>query len=110
MGPARFQLFSIISLALPLATSELNVVAAANWPQFRGPQVCGVDNIFKLLLSWNVESGENIRWQTPIPGLAHVSLIVWGHYVFLATAVKPGAKPELKIGLYGAGDSYAEKE
>lgn len=63
-----------------------------------------------LPTTWNVERGENLRWQTPIPGLAHASPIIWEGRIYLATVVKPGAKPELKIGLYGAGDSYTEKE
>lgn len=60
--------------------------------------------------TWDAESGKNIRWRQPVPGLAHASPIVWGNRVYLATVVKPGAKPQLKIGLYGDGASYAEKE
>jgi outer membrane protein assembly factor BamB len=47
-----------------------------------------------------VQTGQNIGWQTSIPGLAHASPIVWGDRVYVATAVKPG-EAELKIGLYG---------
>src|SRR6266576_6304499 len=110
MNPLRLQPLTLICIVLLLVRSGLEAAAAANWPQFRGPQASGVDNTSEPPLSWNVESGENIRWQTPIPGLAHASPIVWGDHIFLATAVKPGAKPELKIGLYGDGASYTEKE
>ncbi len=82
---------------------------AGNWPQFRGPQACGVDTSAALPTTWNVESGGNVRWRTPIPGLAHASPIVWGDRVYIATAIKPG-KAELKVGLYGSGDSADEKE
>ena len=51
-----------------------------------------------------------MRWRTPIPGLAHASPIIWENRIYVATAVKPGAKPDLKVGLYGDGDSYQEKE
>ena len=57
-----------------------------------------------------MDTGAKVRWQTPLPGLAHASPVVWGDRVYLATAVKPGGKAELKVGLYGSGDSYSEKE
>lgn len=80
-----------------------------NWPQFRGPQASGVSQ-GSTPLTWDLETGENIRWQTPIPGLAHASPIIWENRLYLTTAVRPNAKSDLKIGLYGAGDSYKEKE
>jgi outer membrane protein assembly factor BamB len=83
--------------------------SAANWPQFRGPQASGVSESATPPLKWDVEAGENVRWQQPIPGLAHASPIIWNDRVYVATAVKPGAKADLKVGLYGAGDSYSEK-
>ncbi len=82
---------------------------AAQWPQFRGLGSCGVDESRALPVSWNIESGENIRWKTALSGMAHASPIVWGDRIYIATAVKPG-KAELKVGLYGAGDSADEKE
>ncbi len=74
--------------------------AAADWPQFRGPQASGVDTSKPLPTEWNVESGKNIRWQTPLPGLAHASPIVSGERIYVATVVGP-ADAELKVGLYG---------
>ena len=85
------------------------VVADSNWPQYRGPHALGVDDSVPLPTSWNVETGANIRWQTPIPGLAHSSPIIWGDRVYVATAVTPG-KAELKVGLYGDIESVDEKE
>jgi outer membrane protein assembly factor BamB len=61
-------------------------------------------------MAWEIESRENVAWQTTIPGLGHASPIVWGDRVYVATAVRPGAKSDLKIGIYGAGDSYKERE
>jgi outer membrane protein assembly factor BamB len=109
MSPARFRVSFLISVVLLLASVSPDDVIAANWPQFRGPNASGVGEI-AVPTKWNVESGENVRWQTPIPGLAHASPIAWEDHVFVATAVKPGAKAELKIGLYGEGTSYPEKE
>lgn len=82
---------------------------AANWPQYRGPQASGVDASTPLPTRWNVTTGENIRWQTPIPGLAHASPIVWGDRVYVATAVGPG-QPALKVGLYGDIASAKEND
>jgi outer membrane protein assembly factor BamB len=90
-------------LALPVFAST------SNWPQFRGPQATGVSEA-PAPSHWNVETGENIRWQTPIPGLGHSCPIVWGSDVFITTAVKPGDKPKLKPGLYGDVSSYKETE
>jgi outer membrane protein assembly factor BamB len=84
-------------------------VSTENWPQFRGTDSSGVSPQ-PAPVTWNVESGENIRWQTSIPGLGHACPIVWRDHIYVATAVKPGARPDLKVGLYGDIDSYTEKE
>src|SRR3954470_974340 len=81
----------------------------ANWPQFRGPQASGISDE-PAPVTWNVEKGENIRWQTPIPGLGHACPIIWQDHVYVATTVNPGKKARLKVGLYGDVDSYSEKE
>ena len=93
----------IMSLATVLSAE------AANWPQYRGPGALGVDDSHVLATNWNVETGTNIRWQAPLPGLAHASPIVWGDRVYVATAVKPG-KAELKVGLYGDITPLEEKD
>ena len=54
---------------------------------------------------WDVAKNKGVRWRTPIPGLSHASPIAWGERVFVATAVAKGGDAELKIGLYGTGDS-----
>lgn len=73
---------------------------ATEWPQFRGPAASGVDASKALPIEWNVETGKNVRWQTPIPGLGHSCPIVWSNRIYLTTAVAVG-DPELKVGLYG---------
>lgn len=74
---------------------------AANWPQYRGVHASGLDDSTPLPTKWNVDAGENIRWQTPIAGLSHASPIVWGDRVYVATAVSATGKADLKVGLYG---------
>jgi outer membrane protein assembly factor BamB len=83
--------------------------SAVDWPQFRGPEASGVSKD-AAPVTWNVESGENVRWQTRIAGLGHACPIIWQDRIFIATAVKPGSKPDLRIGLYGDIDSYTEKQ
>jgi outer membrane protein assembly factor BamB len=114
--PLRQKPQKILSLKLRLfyvliiSACSCLVAHADDWPQFRGPKASGLAESTSLPTTWNVESGKNIRWRTPLPGLAHASPIVWKDRIYIATAVKPGAKPDLKIGLYGDGDSYPEKE
>jgi outer membrane protein assembly factor BamB len=84
-------------------------LSAANWPQFRGPQACGVDTNSPAPTRWNVDRGENIRWTAPIPGLAHASPIIWKDRIYIATAVRPG-KADLKVGLYGDIASANDQE
>ena len=93
-------------LLMPGTASE---AAQTNWPQFRGPNASGTAEGFATPATWDVVTGRNVLWRTPIPGLAHASPIVWGNRVYVATAVKPG-KAELKVGLYGDIDSVAERE
>ncbi len=92
-----------------LAGGATPVGRASDWPQFRGLEASGVSEK-EAPTTWNVAAGENVRWQTPIPGLGHASPIVWSDRVYIATAVRPGVKAELKVGLYGEGNSYPEKE
>ena len=73
---------------------------AADWPQFRGPEACGVDARSAAPMHWNVGKGENLRWHTPIPGLAHSSPIIWKNIIYVSTAVGPGGQ-DVKVGLYG---------
>ena len=77
------------------------VVQAQNWPQFRGPAATGVVEGRPAATTWNVEKGQNVRWKTEIPGLAHSSPVVWGNKVFITTAVTSGAKDETRYGLFG---------
>lgn len=91
--PKRFFHFALLAV-LTLTTT------AADWPQFRGPGASGVDTSKPLPVEWNVATGKNIRWQTPLPGLAHAAPIVSGNRIYVATAVGPG-DTKLKVGLYG---------
>ena len=96
-------------VVLTLAGWPLTLSADSNWPQFRGAGASGTSEQ-SAPTAWDPDTGKNILWKTEIPGLGHASPIIWSNHLFIATAVKPGGKSELKIGLYGAGESYHEKE
>lgn len=71
------------------------------WPSFRGPDARGVATV-DLPTTWNVESGDNVRWKTPIKGLAHSSPVVWGNRIFVTSAERvDDGEASLKVGLYG---------
>jgi len=84
-----------------LASSLLVSIAQENWPSFRGPSARGVAEGHALPTSFDLAKGENVRWKTPVPGLAHSSPIVWGARVFVTSAVRKGGASSLKVGLYG---------
>ncbi|MBI4605495.1 MAG: PQQ-binding-like beta-propeller repeat protein [Planctomycetes bacterium] len=76
--------------------------AHAHWPQFRGPSASGLAEGPGPPDAWDVPGGSNVRWKTPLPGLAHASPVVWGDRVFAVTAVsKALPDPTLRTGLYG---------
>jgi len=90
---------SILAASL-LAALTVIESPAGDWLQFRGPRASGVDTAKPLPVEWNLATNHNVRWQTPVPGLAHASPIIAGDRVYLATAVGPGTA-QLKVGLYG---------
>ena len=74
----------------------------AQWPSYRGLHASGVDTRSEAPREWDIDSGKNILWRTPLPGLGLSSPVVWGDDIFLTTAVaaKEG-DAKLKVGLYG---------
>jgi len=77
-----------------------------NWPQFRGPGGLGIGSGHPPT-GWDTQTGQNVSWKTPIPGLGHSAPIVWGDRVFLTTAVNSDTdNPAVKTGWSGgAGES-----
>jgi outer membrane protein assembly factor BamB len=74
-----------------------------SWPSFRGPNASGVADGQNLPDTWSLDTGENILWKIPIPGLAHSSPIVWGDRLFVTTAISSRPDATFVPGLYGAG-------
>ena len=82
---------------------------AGNWPSFRGTEAAGVADGQNLPDTWNVQTGKNILWRTPIPGLAHSSPIVWGDRLFVTSAVSSKSGATFRAGLYGDGDASDDR-
>lgn len=75
------------------------------WPQFRGPFATGIIDSTDLPESWNVETGDNIKWKIDIPGLGHSCPVIWNDKLFITTAISSSGTGALKVGLYGNIDS-----
>jgi outer membrane protein assembly factor BamB len=80
-----------------------------NWPQFRGPNGTGIGDGQQPPISWNVKTGENVRWKTPIPGLGHSCPAIWGNRIFITTAISSKPEQKIKIGNYGEVESVDDK-
>lgn len=72
-----------------------------HWPQFRGAKASGVSEGYDLPLSFNLETGENVRYRVEVPGLSHSSPVIHGDKLFLTTAIREDGEQGLKVGLYG---------
>src|SRR2546423_13720356 len=62
----------VTSKARPSAHAKEGT-SKGGWPSFRGPKASGIADGQNLPTEWNVKTGQNILWHTPIPGLAHSS-------------------------------------
>lgn len=102
MNPVKRAAFLAVLLTIvPIVPSFAE--SSVNWPSFRGTRATGIAEGYATPTRWNAETGENVRWKTPIPGLAHSGPVIWGNRLFVtsAVAVEPGGEGELKVGLYG---------
>lgn len=108
----RFKVVCTCACLLALAQPLVHDLEAQdnNWPQFRGASAAGVAQ-GNPPVQWDVASGQNIAWQTPIEGLGHSAPIIWGDHVFLTTAINSDVKkPSLSTGWEGAkGESAPDK-
>lgn len=82
-------------------------IVPANWPQFRGIDATGLADGQEPPLTWDLKTGKNVLWKTPIPGLGHSCPIIWGDRVFITTAV--GGNTDIRTGNYGDVDSVEDR-
>ncbi len=95
--------------ALLAALSALAASSTGNWPSFRGPQAAGVAQGLNLPDRWDGVRGENVRWKTHIPGLAHSSPVIWEDRLYVTSAVSSRGDATFKHGLFGAGDASTDR-
>ncbi|MEZ5393792.1 MAG: PQQ-binding-like beta-propeller repeat protein [Bryobacterales bacterium] len=84
-----------------LALALASLLAAQNWPQWRGPNGDGTSPARDLPLSWS--ETENIAWRVELPSWAAATPIVWGDVVFV-TSAEQGFAGHKGSGQAGAGD------
>jgi len=100
----RYPLFLLLAALCAGAASS-----SGNWPSFRGPQAGGVADGQNLPDRWDGARGENIKWKTRIPGLAHSSPVVWGNRLYVTSAISSQEDATFKHGLYGEGDASKDQ-
>ncbi len=100
----RHLLLGIIALGL------VEGAAAQNWPSFRGPNASGISPAKHVPVIWNAETGRNVLWKTPIPGLGHSSPVVWGDHVFVTTSMAAGAASRFQADASGGRNVVDDSE
>lgn len=76
------------ALTLLLTGSAISSLAAANWPQFRGPEGNGHSPARNVPLRWSAT--ENIAWKAVVPGQGWSSPVLSGERLFLTAAIPGG--------------------
>jgi outer membrane protein assembly factor BamB len=59
------------------------MIAAADWPQWRGPENDGISQETGLPTEW--DESKNIAWKLKMPGMAGSTPAVWGERIFLTS-------------------------
>jgi len=98
----------LIVAAAPAARPQ-QAAERFDWPSFRGPSASGVADGQNPPTAWDAETGHNVLWNTPIPGLGHSSPIVWGDRIFLTTAVSDDPDPVFRYGTDGRQDRRSDR-
>jgi outer membrane protein assembly factor BamB len=75
--------------------------AARPWPGFRGENAAGNGDGQGAVTEWDVDTKQNVKWKTAIPGISNASPIVWGNRVFVVTAISGAGDKTFRTGLYG---------
>ncbi|MFC2129481.1 PQQ-binding-like beta-propeller repeat protein [Bacteroidota bacterium] len=108
MKKTYFRYFSAILIFFSVNT-QAQTDYMQQWPQFRGPFASGIVETANLPDTWNIETGENIKWDIEIPGLGHSCPVIWGDKLFISTAISSTGENDLKVGLYGDIDEDSDE-
>ncbi len=99
----------VVKAVAPAEPGSNAVIEPLNWPSFRGPDGTGVADGQHPPLAWDLKTGENVRWKTPIPGLGHSAPVVWGNRILVTTALSGDKDPKIRVGNYGDAASVNDK-
>lgn len=88
-----FVLFITVAAAV-VGFSKARLLAADEWPQFRGPDGQGHADGAKLPLTWS--ESEHVKWKTAIPGEGHSSPVISGNQLWITTAITQALTEEDK--------------
>ena len=75
--------------------------AAKPWPGFRGDNASGNGDGQGAVVEWDIDTNQNVRWKTPIPGISTASPAIWGDRIFVVSAVSSAGDKTFRTGLYG---------
>lgn len=84
---------ALLLMALLLSAWSAGRIAAADWPQFRGPGGQGHSSEKGLPLAWSETADgqtRNITWKVPVAGLGWSSPAIQGKQIWLTTALDDG--------------------
>ncbi len=91
----------LLACGLLVQTEQLYAQSTINWPAFRGLHGQGVAQGFPVCTTWNADPSagtmDGVLWQTVVPGLGHSSPVIFGHRLFLITAISDEGTAELQI-------------
>jgi len=107
-GPDPAPLKSATDAAQPKTDEVIKAGPARPWPQFRGPRASGNGDGQGAPISWDLASGQGVRFKTPIPGIGLSSPVVWDNRIFLTTAVSSKGDATFRTGLYGDSTSVED--
>jgi outer membrane protein assembly factor BamB len=103
------RVLAVCAMVSAIATGVAMAGPVHVWPSFRGLNASGVSDMQDLPETWNVATGDNIRWKKSVPGLAHSSPSVWNERVYVTSAVSSRDDATFKPGLYGEGTASEDR-
>jgi len=95
----------IFSVAIAVAFL-VPVLAADDWPRFRGLQAGVASDDPNLPDTWGPTT--NIVWRIDVPGLSWSSPVVQGDHIVLTSAISEGREAAPEKGLYDPGDEHGK--
>lgn len=91
----------VIACLLALVAARV-VIAAADWPEFRGPTGQGLSEAKNVPVEW--DESKNVAWKVPVKGKGWSSPVLANGRIYLATAVTDGSATVLRVLCLNAAD------